>query len=177
MMIFEQTIEARTKRFMKHIEKRPNGCWMWIGATESDGRYGVVAHNKKIKRSHRVSWELHRGKIPKGLYVCHKCDVTLCVNPKHLFVGTQLDNMRDCSRKGRTRKTPQLGEAHGRHKLSQSDVDYIKHIVANTNLFRREIGTIFGVCSGTIGHIANGKTWVKGSSPMAAAHATNQKND
>lgn len=51
--------------------------------------------------AHRVSWIIFRGKIPKGKHVLHKCDTPLCVNPKHLFIGTALDNIRDCFNKGR----------------------------------------------------------------------------
>lgn len=79
----------------------PNsGCWIWIGTVVNDG-YGFISHNGDPDRAHRCSWKLFKGEIPKGIYVCHKCDTPLCVNPDHLFLGTPLDNMLDKIRKGR----------------------------------------------------------------------------
>lgn len=77
-----------------------NGCWLWAGKTDVHG-YGLLAHDGKIVRAHRVAYSLMVGDIPAGLYVCHKCDVPRCINPAHLFVGTQSDNIRDCAAKGR----------------------------------------------------------------------------
>jgi hypothetical protein len=77
-----------------------NGCWEWMGTKNSYG-YGVVMINRKVKRTHRVSWEIHNGPIPKGLYVCHHCDNPPCVRPDHLFLGTCSDNLHDMVKKGR----------------------------------------------------------------------------
>lgn len=74
-------------------------CWVWIGACNKN--YGNIKINKKFNYSHRVSWELHNGPIPNGMCVLHHCDNSLCVNPKHLFLGTKYDNTHDCINKGR----------------------------------------------------------------------------
>lgn len=76
-----------------------NGCWEWLGSVSN--RYGTIRINSKTYRVHRVSYELFIAPITNGLSVLHKCDNPICFNPAHLFLGTQLDNMRDCAAKGR----------------------------------------------------------------------------
>lgn len=86
-----------------------DGCWAWVGRTDTFG-YGVIQQNRKIPRksAHRVSWEIHNGPIPDGLSVLHHCDNPPCTNPKHLFLGTQADNLADAKKKGRL-KNPDKG--------------------------------------------------------------------
>lgn len=74
-------------------------CWQWIGGAA--GEYGGAWFERRQELAHRISWILHFGKIPGGMFVLHKCDNKLCVNPEHLFLGTQADNMRDKVEKGR----------------------------------------------------------------------------
>lgn len=94
-------------------------CILWKGKTWSQGRYGYLSFNGKTISAHRHSWELVNGKIPKGMIVCHKCDVGLCVNPDHLFLGTHKDNMQDCAKKGRLNTSRQDGlhNNNARHDL------------------------------------------------------------
>lgn len=86
-----------------------NECWIWNGS-KRPGRvtYGSAWKDGKLHPAHRVSWELSYGKIKEGMFVLHKCDVGLCVNPNHLFLGTHLDNMRDMVSKGRHLRPRQL---------------------------------------------------------------------
>lgn len=95
-------------RFMLKVEPVPEcGCWIWMGATNGNSRkfpYGQMHDGERTRPAHRISHELFNGPIHDGKFVCHRCDVTLCVNPAHLFVGTRSDNMLDASKKGRTRK-------------------------------------------------------------------------
>jgi len=89
------------ERFWK--EAKPgdkDSCWEWMGAKTPAG-YGHINWNSTHYYTHRLSWMIHNGKIPKGMEVCHHCDNPGCVNPAHLFLGTHRDNMRDRDKKKR----------------------------------------------------------------------------
>lgn len=96
-------------RFWAKVQKTKT-CWLWTGSTYKSG-HGQIWNGKKLERAHRVSWRLKHGKIPKGMKVCHHCDVPGCVRPSHLFLGTQKDNMEDAARKGRIRNQ-NTGKTH-----------------------------------------------------------------
>jgi hypothetical protein len=85
-------------KFMKKVSKQPNGCWLWTGA--NNYKYGHFTLNNEIY-AHRSSFILHGNEIPKGMLVLHKCDVPLCVNPNHLFLGNHAENMQDKVQKNR----------------------------------------------------------------------------
>lgn len=88
------------ERFARKVSPEPNtGCWLWIGAYTVC--YGTFYLGKRNMAAHRASYILHVGPIADGLLACHKCDNSSCVNPAHLFLGTQKENIRDCIEKGR----------------------------------------------------------------------------
>lgn len=87
-------------RFGLKVERQSTGCWIWHGGRTKKG-YGQIWMNGRQELAHRVSWILHHGPIPLGKLVLHECDIYPCVNPGHLFLGTNSDNIKDAIAKGR----------------------------------------------------------------------------
>ena len=142
------------KIFWDKVNKT-NNCWNWIARTNGKGKYGRFSINGKDESAHRISWIIHFGQIPKGLYVCHKCDNPKCVNPKHLFLGTHLENMQDMQNKGRN--IVFKGEKNGRSKLKKEQVLEIRKI--GNNLSYNQIARKFNVNAKTISDIINNVNW------------------
>lgn len=141
----------RNKFFHRFLVGCAGGCWMWTG-TVSNG-YGAIKDRGKTLKASRVSWELHRGPIPNGLFVCHACDVPLCVNPNHLFLGTCQDNIDDRTRKGRGPR--QDGARNHQAKLTAEKVLAIREATGT----HKQIAARFGICRQNVGLIRNMKTW------------------
>lgn len=109
-------------RLYKFVETDPEtGCWNWTGYRDKYG-YGRMSVTGLSSLAHRVSFTLHVGEIPEGMFVCHHCDNPACINPEHLFLGTPSDNSRDMCEKGRSAKW----EKHGRVKLATPQVEAIR---------------------------------------------------
>jgi len=150
--------------------KKTKTCWLWRGGIQQNTGYGQYTSKRKNQGAHRVSWILHFGEIPKGLFVLHKCDVKICVNPKHLFLGTQLDNMRDMHKKGRQ---PNLkGENCHHAKLNWKKVNQIRQLRIFKNLTYEKLARMFGISPGAILKIIKQKTWINASprTNLTAAH-------
>ncbi len=140
------------ERFHKKYEIDESGCWLWTGGTRPNSR-GIPyprhwTDDQKSIGAHRFSFELTLGAIPKGMYVCHKCDTPLCVNPDHLFVGTHNDNMLDMVQKKRS-FTGRGENKKGRSKFTNQQAEQIRKMQGSQS----EIALIFGVNQTTIGRI------------------------
>lgn len=138
----------------KYIPEPMSGCFLWMCAQHRQG-YGSLAIKGKSLLAHRVSWELHRGQIPEGIKVLHRCDNPCCVNPDHLFLGTQSDNVADCGRKGRSNKR---GSINGNAKLTEEDVREIRS-APRSKFVCVELAAKFGVAQSSISDIRRGRNW------------------
>ncbi len=143
------------ERFWPKVQKGPE-CWLWSGCRGGSlHRYGKIQYDGKDVLTHRISWLLHFGPIPDGLCVLHKCDVTLCVNPLHLFLGTNNDNIKDKIKKGRQAQK----ESHPLVKLSVADVEEIRKLYQTGKYSQYDLSDRFGVVQQQISRIINHKRW------------------
>jgi hypothetical protein len=95
--------ELEAAYFGKHVSPEPNsGCWLWTGFCDKDG-YGRLAARGGTVFAHRAMWQFRNGPMPPDLFACHSCDTPCCVNPDHIWPGTQQENVQDCHAKGRAR--------------------------------------------------------------------------
>lgn len=149
-------------RFMAKVSPEPNtGCWLWTGTASSRG-YGKFrigsGRTRRMVGAHRFAYEHFVGPIPTGLYVCHHCDTPACVNPAHLFVGTNGDNVRDMDAKGRRRPRPPLGEDHWNSKLTEDRVRELREWVRSGNS-PNDFAAKYGYRKRMVQRAAHGITW------------------
>lgn len=144
-----------TERFSCKVSiQGMDDCWEWLASLGSAG-YGQFNVDGRPLGAHRVAYTIAYGLIPEGLHVLHTCDNTLCVNPIHLFLGTQLDNMKDKEEKGRALR----GEENGYSKLSASNVRSIRGKYATGRYTQRRLADEFGIAVMTVNLLLRCKTW------------------
>lgn len=144
------SLESRIDRF--HQKEPMSGCWLWVGELNMHG-YGMILVDGSRKRAHRESWKLSNGNIPDGMCVLHSCDVRSCINPKHLFLGTNADNTSDMIAKGRGVNL--CGESSGSAKLTiEKALD-----IRSGRLSGSQFSRLYKIGRSTVCHIQKRRTW------------------
>jgi hypothetical protein len=148
------------ERFNSHwTMHEPSGCWVWTASCYPKG-YGQfqmgTARQSQMRLAHRISYQLYVDRIPEGIQVCHTCDNRRCVNPEHLFLGTQKDNIQDAMSKGRMiLPEPKKGELNNANKLT---VDQVKLIRESADS-QRAVARQFGISQRQVGNILHRRQW------------------
>lgn len=149
-----RTHQERVAHFWDLVIPEPNtGCWLWMASSNEHG-YGRLLWGTNLVGAHRLAYELTRGPIPAGLFVCHRCDNPPCCNPAHLFLGTAKDNGADMAAKGRSAR----GERSGIAKITDAQARELRRLVA----CGEPVGSVaarFGLRRATAYLIARGETW------------------
>lgn len=128
--------------FMTRVKKTDSGCWLWTGYCKN-GRYGHLQLRGRSLQAHVHSYELHCGPVPTGLEVCHRCDVSRCVNPAHLFLATHRENMLDCASKDRL----------GGTKLTRDARKVLCAEYASGGVTQAVLAAKYGVSQGVVSHV------------------------
>jgi hypothetical protein len=148
--LYERRARAR---FWKKVEITKD-CWIWMGEKSEKG-YGYFLFRGKKVRAHRLVYEWLFGIISDSLSICHHCDTPACVNPGHLFAGTNLDNIRDAQRKGRYGQDKMSPGA----KLTKGQIEEIKRLYAVGNISQRQLARDYGTSQSNIGRIVRKEIW------------------
>lgn len=150
--------ETWRTRFWQYVEKS-DGCWNWTGYKRRGYGRLAVARNR-MKDAHRLSYELHAGAVPDGLYVCHHCDNRACVRPDHLYLGTQSQNIRDAYQRNRMppKFQTQGGTGNTNAKLTWEQVREIRRIAKRRGT-HAYIAERFSINIKHVSSIVTGRVW------------------
>lgn len=158
--------QKQIDNFWSHVDIKGEGeCWEWMASCYSFG-YGQVGVNHKTYSAHRFSWMITNGEIPERLCILHHCDNPQCVNPNHLFIGTNQDNVTDREKKGRGKIKG--GEKNINAKLTNEQVAEIRKLYIRNKRGQSSValGDKFGVDSSVILRIVNNETWKTPPHPL-----------
>jgi len=148
---------TQEQRFFTHVLcDLKSGCWLWTASALSGqaGYGGFARGHRQSTLAHHASWEMVYGPIPSGMLVLHRCDVRLCVRPEHLFLGTQVENVRDRDTKGRGTH----GESHHHAKLTDADVVRIRSEWA-TGVSQATLAHAYAIRVPQIANIVHRRAW------------------
>lgn len=180
-----QSLDPVANFWSKVLIDAPDDCWLWQ-ASHVRG-YGRAWNGQREVKAHRYSYELHKGPIPDGMLVCHTCDNPPCVNPAHLFLGTNEENMADKKAKGRncygdangSRKYPERrprGDASPVARLTDVQAEFIHRAHWERGLTQRSLAIEYGVSKSLIGMVVNAQgryLWLAPSSQPSECARTN----
>ena len=142
------------ERFWEKVDVRSqDACWKWLASTKQGGYGKIMGDDGRFYLAHRVAYELLIGVIPPGLLLCHRCDNSGCVNPAHMFIGTQADNLKDMRAKGLG--NPPCGTRHPRARLTEQLVTQIR----SDHRSHRQLAKVLGISKSAIGMAKAGVTW------------------
>lgn len=164
--VYVRKLRPLADRFWEKVDVRgPDECWPWTACKLPPYGYGQINDHGRARLASHVCWELHFGPIPDGMDVLHSCDNPPCVNPAHLFLGTDADNTADKMAKGRHRyglgkrygneRVPPKGEEHGMSKMTAAQVIEIRQMRGT----QRAIGDHFGITQAQVSNIKLRKHW------------------
>lgn len=146
---------TRPARFWARVDKTttPDGCWVWTGCCDRRG-YGYTGMRYEARAAHRIAYILTYGSIPDGLFVLHACDNPPCCRPEHLHLGTDADNRREASERGRLRR----GETHPAARLTEDAVRAIRRSYADGAAYG-DLARAFGVSAGAVLDVVRRRRW------------------
>ncbi len=151
MALPKLTVEQRFWRFVV----KTDGCWLWVGKRNSNGRGAFKVGGGKTVSAYRFSWTLYNGDIPSETMICHRCDNPICVKPSHLFAGTSQDNVDDKVAKGRQAK----GARHGGSKLTEKCVVEIRRLHSQGLCSPEKLANKYHVSVSTVQRILARESW------------------
>jgi DNA-binding XRE family transcriptional regulator len=143
------------ERFNSKIKVVVDSCHTWQGSHFKVTGYGAFWLKGQNRGAHRIAWEIVKGKIPRGLHLCHSCDNRGCVNPEHMFLGSHQDNVADMVAKARHA----FGERQTNSKLTDAQVLEIRQVYARGGISQTELGKSYGVGHTTISYVVNKRAW------------------
>lgn len=151
-------------QFFKKLKRLPlvtgksySDCWLWPQGKATKEGYGGIRYQGQWRLTHRLAWTFKHGSIPKGMKVCHHCDNPPCCNPRHLFLGSDMDNHLDMRSKGR--HTVVRGEQVGLAKMTEATVRQVRQRYDGEYGIISKLATQFGVKPTTISAIIHRVTW------------------
>ncbi len=145
-----------------------NGCWIWQGAQNKSGYGSVNIGGGKTAQAHRLAFKLWCGELPDEFFVCHHCDQPLCVNPNHLFLGTNQDNIDDKMYKGRAYTGVHKGVLNAMSKLTNEQVKWIKYLCLKKGESQANVARLYEINKQTVNDIVNNKKWTHIECPEKA---------